>query len=585
MLLIERLKPLFPYLARYKVALGAGFFFVLLSSVLGLAGPRIFGWAIDAIRDASESHELLPYILLLLAIEAAAAIFIYYQRILLLGTSRKIDFDLRNDFFDHLLSLPFSFYNRQKTGDIMARATNDLEAVRMFIGPGLWNGVELVIMMVIALPIMFSISPRLTLYSLLPMIITPIIVMRVSPLLHNRFTAVQEQFSSLSTHVQENLNGIRVVKGFTREKSVLGRFRALNREYVDCNMDLVRIYGSFFPLLMAIAGLGLGIVIWLGGKEVIKGSITLGDMVAFTQYHALLTWPMIALGWVINLFERGTASLVRVTEILDAEPEIQDEEGVQADARILRGEIEFRNLTFAYDDGSDPVLRDLSLRIPGGATIGITGPTGSGKSTLLNMIPRLFQPERGMLFIDGTDVRDIPLETLRRSVGMVPQESFLFSESIEENISFGTGHLDREASIAAATVSQIHDEILEFPDRYEQTVGERGVTLSGGQKQRIALSRAIIRNPRILILDDAFSSVDTNTEEAILEGLRETLAERTSLIVSHRVSTLRDADLIIYIDEGTITEMGTHQELIDLGGRYAGMVEHQALIEELESLG
>jgi len=579
-----RLKPLIPYLARYKVALGAGFFFVLLSSVLGLAGPRIFGWAIDAIGDTGDRHELLPYVVLLLAVEGTAAIFIYYQRILLLGTSRKIDFDLRNDFFSHLLLMPFSFYNRQKTGDIMARATNDLEAVRMFIGPGLWNGVELVIILVIALPIMFTISPRLTLYSLLPMAITPLIVMRISPLLHNRFTAVQEQFASVSAHVQENLNGIRVLKSYTREKSVLGRFRTLNADYVDRNMDLVRVYGSFFPLLMAIAGLGLGLVVWLGGREVIKGNITLGDMVAFTQYHALLTWPMIALGWVINLFERGTASLERVNEIIDAEPEIRDEEGVLTDARITRGEIEFRNLSFSYDETGDSILSDLSLHIPGGATIGITGPTGSGKSTLLNLIPRLFQPERGMLFIDGYDVRDIPLETLRRSIGMVPQESFLFSESIEENISFGTEQLDQEASISAAITSQLHEEILEFPDGYKQTVGERGVTLSGGQKQRMALSRAIIRDPRILILDDAFSSVDTNTEEAILEGLRDTLAERTSLIVSHRVSTLRDADMIIYIENATITEMGTHQEMIDKGGRYADMVSRQALIEELESL-
>jgi len=567
------------------VALGAGFFFVLLSSILGLAGPRIFGWAIDSISSAGERHDLLPYILLLLSVECAAAIFIYYQRILLLGTSRKIDFDLRNDFFNHLLRLPFSFYNRRKTGDIMALATNDLEAVRMFIGPGLWNGVELVIMIVIALPIMFSISPRLTLFSLLPMAITPIIVMRISPLLHNRFTTVQEQFAALSSHVQENLNGIRVVKGYTREKSVLGRFRALNADYVDGNMALVRVYGGFFPLLMAVAGIGLGVVIWLGGREVIRGAITLGDMVAFTQYHALLTWPMIALGWVINLFERGTASLIRVNEIVDTEPEIRDEEGVVADARITRGEIEFRDLTFAYDDESDPVLSDLSLRIPGGATIGITGPTGSGKTTLLNMIPRLFQPDRGTLFIDGIDVRDIPLETLRRSIGMVPQESFLFSESISENISFGTDALDHEGSITAATISQIHEEVVEFPNGYDQTIGERGVTLSGGQKQRLALSRAIIRDPVILILDDAFSSVDTSTEEAILDGLRGTLAERTSLIVSHRVTTLRDTDLVIYLEEGTITEMGSHQELIDGGGRYAGMVERQALIEELESLG
>ena len=582
--MVNRIKPLIPYLARYRGVLGAGFLFVILGSILGLMGPRILGWAIDAIRGAGSRSVLLPYVLLLLSIEAAAAIFIYYQRTLLLGTSRKIDFDLRNDLFAHLLSLPFSFFNRQKTGDIMARATNDMEAVRMFVGPGLWNGVELVVMVAVALPIMFTISPLLTLYSLLPMTVLPILVLVVSPMLHGRFTAVQEQFSELSAHAQENLNGIRVVKSFTREESVLDRFRALNREYVERNMGLVRIYGSFFPLLMGIAALGLIIVVWLGGRQVIRGVITLGDMVAFTQYHALLTWPMIALGWVINLYERGTASLVRIAEILETEPEIRDEEGVRTDFGPVRGEIEFRNLTFSYDEESDPVLREFDLRIPVGATVGITGPTGSGKSTLLNLIPRLFQPERGQIFLDGVDVRDIPLQTLRRAVGMVPQESFLFSESIEESISFGIDRPEQDEVLEVALLSQIHAEILEFPDQYGETVGERGVTLSGGQKQRIALSRAVIRKPAILILDDAFSSVDTNTEEAILDRLRDIMSERTSLIVSHRVSTLQDADLIIYLEDGRIAEQGTHAELVGREGRYAKIVERQALMEELESL-
>lgn len=581
---IDRIRPLFPYLARYKGELGAGFLFITLASVLGLMGPKILGWAIDAIRVADSRSELLHYILLLLAIESAAVIFIYYQRIFILGTSRKIEFDLRNDLFTHLLKLPFSYFNRQKTGDIMARASNDMEAVRTFIGPGLWNGFELVIMIAVALPIMFSISPHLTFYSLIPMATLPIITLKVSPMLHGRFTAVQEQFSTLSAHAQENLNGIRVVKGFTRENAVLDRFREMNQEYVDRNMSLVRVYGAFFPLLMGIAALALAIVIWQGGRLVIQGAITLGDMVAFTQYHAILTWPMIAMGWVINLFERGTASLIRITEILDTEPEIRDDDGVDTDFDLVRGEIEFRNLTFAYDEESEPVLREFNLHIPAGATIGITGPTGSGKTTLLNLIPRLFQPERGQLYIDGVDVRDIPLLTLRQAIGMVPQESFLFSDSIGDNITFGADGAGHEEMLEASTLSQIHPEILDLPDQYEQKVGERGVTLSGGQKQRMALSRAIIRKPVILILDDAFSSVDTNTEEAILNGLRDTVSERTSLIVSHRVSTLRTSDFIVYIEDGKIAEQGTHSELVDRGGLYAKMVERQALIEELESL-
>ncbi len=556
----------------------------MLGSLLGLIGPRILGWAVDALRSAGDRREMGAYILLLLSVEAAAAIFIYYQRILLIGTSRKIDFDLRNDLFGHLLTLPFSFFNRQKTGDLMARATNDMEAVRMFIGPGLWNGVELIVLTSVALPIMVSISPTLTLFSFLPMAALPLITVKVGPLLHGRFTAVQEQFSTLSAHAQENLNGIRVVKSFTREAGVVERFGAMNREYVRRNMALVRIYGSFFPLLMGVAALGLMMVLWVGGRQVIRGAITLGDMVAFTQYHALLTWPMIALGWVINLFERGTASLERIAEILRTEPEIRDEPGVVTAPGPIRGAIEFRHLTFAYDPAGPPVLDDVTLRIPAGATVGLTGPTGSGKSTLLQLIPRLFQPRRGELFLDGLDVRDLPLLTLRGAVGMVPQESFLFSDTVAGNIAFGHEQTEGEAVREAARRSGIHAEISAFPEGYDELVGERGVTLSGGQKQRVALARALLRTPAILILDDAFSSVDTNTEEEILAALRDTMAARTTLIVSHRVSTLHDADLIVWLEDGRIVEQGTHSELVERGGRYAAMAERQALLDELEAL-
>jgi ATP-binding cassette subfamily B protein len=581
----NRLKPLFPYLARYRRALVAGFLFVCLGNILGLVAPRVLGFAIDVLRTAEARSEVIPYIMLLLGVALASAFFLYHQRMTLIVTSRRIEFDLRNDLFQHLLRLPFSYYNQQKTGDIMARATNDMEAVRAILGPGIMNAVNTVVVALVALPIMIWISPSLTFYSLLPLAALPFIVKWLGPRLHSRFQAVQEQFASLSSHAQENLNGIRVLKSYAQEDNAAGEFRELNREHIRRNLALVRLYGGFFPLLMGVAALGLLLVIWLGGRHVISGRITLGDLVAFTQYHAILTWPMIALGWVINIYERGTASLARIQSILGTEPEIRDEDGVGSAPDRIEGSLEFRDLTFSYDEEGDPVLRDITVEIEAGSTVGITGPTGSGKSTLLNLIPRLFQAPRGMLFVDGVDVRDIPLQALRSSIGMVPQESFLFSDSLEENIAYGLPEVIRERVLDAAVLSQIHGDIEEFPLQYEEIVGERGVTLSGGQKQRVALSRAVVRDPSILILDDAFSSVDTHTEEAILSGLRDVMAERTTLLVSHRVSTLRDADRILYIEDGRIVEEGTHEEMVAARGAYADMVNRQALIDELEAIG
>lgn len=556
---------------------------MLFSNVLALIGPRVIGWAIDAVRTAGSRSDLAPYAILLITAELAAAVFLYFQRMTLIVASRRIEYDLRNDLFRHLLRLPFSYYNRQKTGDIMARATNDMEAVRAILGPGIMNAVNTVIVAAVALPIMLTISVPLTLWSLLPLAGLPLITKWLGPLLHERFQAVQEQFSSVSSHAQENLNGIRVIKSYAQEPNVLGEFRSLNKEYIRRNISLVKIYGGFFPLLATVGSIGLLLVLWIGGREVIAGEISVGDLVAYTQYHAILTWPMIALGWVINIYERGTASLARIEEILDSEPEIRDED-VREDLQPISGTISIRGLDFAYDPSGPPVLRGLDLEVPAGATVGITGPTGSGKSTLLNLIPRLFQVPEGTLFIDGVDVREIPLQTLRDAIGMVPQESFLFSDTIQENIAYGVPEAITEDIREAAMVSQIHAEITSFPLQFEEMVGERGVTLSGGQKQRVAISRAVIRTPAILIMDDAFSSVDTHTEEAILSGLRGIMEERTTLLVSHRVSTLRDADFIVVLEDGQIVEKGSHTELLKADGHYARMAAAQALMDELESI-
>ena len=545
----------------------------------------MLGWAVDALSDADSRADLIPYVLLLLAVELIAAVFLYHQRMTLIVASRDIEFDLRNDLFAHLLRLPFSYYNRQKTGDIMARATNDMEAVRSILGPGIMNAVNTVVVALVAVPIMLTINVTLTLWALLPLVLLPGLVKWLGPLLHVRFQAAQEQFAALSAHAQENLSGIRVVKSYAQERNVLGRFRDLNRENIARNMALVRVYGGFFPLLMGVASLGLLLVLWVGGRQVIAGHISVGDLVAFTQYHAILTWPMIALGWVINIYERGTASLARIQEILDIEPEIRDEGQVRTDLAPLRGELTFRGLIFAYEPGAEPVLRDLDLEIPAGATVGITGATGSGKTTLVNLIPRLFQVPRGMVFVDGIDIRDIPLRTLREAIGLVPQESFLFSDTIADNIAYGLPEAPAGAVREAATVARIGGEIEAFPLQFEEIVGERGVTLSGGQKQRLAIARALIRDPAILILDDAFSSVDTHTEEAILEGLRDIMRTRTTLLISHRVSTMRDADFIVVLDEGRLAEQGTHAELMEAGGLYATLADRQALMDELEAIG
>ena len=579
-----------PYLLRHKKSLILGFIFTVGTSLFALLIPYILRYAIDGLKTLMNKETLLLYVLLIVSISVMGGFFRYLSTRRIMGIAFQIEYELRNKIFNHLQKLSLSYFHKMKTGDIMARATNDLRAVRMLLGPGIRNLLNTIIMGSAAITLMFLINYKLTLYSLIPLPILTIAVSIFSSRIFYRFKKVQEQFSSISTGVQENLSGIRVIKAYVREENEKRKFRKLSQDYIDKNMSLVKIWGLFFPFIMLIAGIGIVIVLWLGGQLVILDKITLGQFVQFTGYLMMFTWPMMALGWVINLVQRGSASMGRLLEILDQTPEIKDNEYTQ-DIRTFEGEIEFKNISFAYDraingtaTNGKAVLKNINLKIPKGITIGIIGPTGSGKSTLVNLIPRLLEAGEGSLTIDGINIKAIPLKVLRKNIGYVPQETFLFSESIKENIIYGLEDFDEAKLRRATSISALSGEIERFPQRYETPVGERGVTLSGGQKQRTALSRAIIREPRILILDDSFSSVDIHTEEAILKQLYKFRKGRTCILVSHRISTIQDADLIVVLKDGQIVEQGTHKELIAGGGIYTNIYRQQQLREELEKM-
>ncbi|HXB62591.1 MAG TPA: ABC transporter ATP-binding protein [Acidobacteriaceae bacterium] len=586
----RRLRPLVPYLKRYRMGLFWGGVSVLLSNGFWILFPLIIGRAVDDMQHGVTRSKILHYALLLLAIAALKGVFLFLTRWILIGVSRDIEFDLRNDIFANLERQPQSFYHTHRTGDIMARTTNDLNAVRQLLGPAIMYSANTVAFTIGALFFMLRISPWLTLCAFVPLPITSVLVQYFGSRIHHRFERIQAMFSDISAKAQENFSGARLIRAFAQEEAEIDSFERANVEYIGRSLHLVRLMGMLWPTLEFMLGLSLVLSLFVGGREVILGHIRTGDFVAFNTYMVQLTWPMIALGWVINLFQRGTASMVRIDDLLKQQPAIWDNEtdpSIAADA-TLTGEIEFRHLNFSYaEEGANraEVLHDLNLRIPAGSSLAIVGPTGSGKSTLVGLIPRLHEAAADSIYIDGRSIRDYPLSVLRRGIGFVPQETFLFSDSIRENISFGAPGATEEDILQAATAAHIADEILEFPRGFDTLVGERGITLSGGQKQRTAIARAVIRNPRILILDDALASVDTYTEEQILDELQRIMQGRTTIFISHRVSTVRNADRIAVLVAGRIAEIGTHDELLTRNGYYTSLFEKQRLEEEIAVAG
>ena len=597
----QELKPVLPFLRPYRRSYGWGFVCLVGEAAFWVAVPQIIGYAIDDLRQELTAEKLVFYAAVLVAAALCKAFFLFWTRMILIGISRDVEYDLRNALHRHLQRLSLSYFQRTRVGDIMSRSINDLGAVRMMLGPGIMYSARTVVLMTAAIAIMYRISPRLTFASFALVPVIAVVVSAYGKRIHERFEAIQERMSDLSARVQESLAGIRVIRAYVQEEADLARFRELNTEFVEKNRELIRVWGTFYPALEVLMGLVTVIVLWVGGREVARGSLSIGAFVAFNVYMGQLSWPMIALGWVVNLHQRGTASLGRLQAILSEPPEIADApEMTAARAKVIsvapraaatepasngRGQtrgvsIELRNLSFSCD--GRPVLRNLDLIIPAGSTLAIVGPTGSGKSTLASLIPRLYEAPPGTLLVDGEEVRRYPLQELRRMIGFVPQETFLFSETIRENIAFGVDQATDAQVREATAIAGLLGDIEDFPRGLETLVGERGITLSGGQKQRAAIARAVLRDPRVLILDDALSSVDTYTEEQILTRLQSVLQGRTSILISHRISTVRSADRIIVLEEGRIAERGTHAELLERGTYYPELYQKQLLEEELE---
>ena len=561
-----------------------------MTNVLLLISPKILEMVFDELQRSFEdpnftvsSGRILFFALLIFGVALFAGILRFAQRRIIQGVARQMEFHLRADFFLHLQKLSAAYYDNVRTGDLMTRATSDLNAIRMVLSSAVMYTADAIVFFGLALTIMLRIDATLTLVALLPYPILAVLIRSLGKRLHAHYESIQEAFSTLNTKVQENLSGVRVVKAYTLEESEIGHFQELNQEFVDRNHRQIRLMTFFFPLFRFLPGIGGVVLLWMGGLHVIEGTISLGEFVAFSAYLMMLVRPMITLGFIVNTFERGAASMDRIQAILDEKPEISDAKDVKWGIKDIDGEIEFRNLNFDYPDGT-PVLRDINLKIARGMTLAIVGGTGSGKSTLVNLIPRIRQAERGTIFIDGVDIQDIPLNVLRSNIGFVEQEPFLFSDYLRNNIAYGLETPDEAQIRDAAHTADLLDQIEEFPDGLETFLGERGITISGGQRQRSALARAIIIRPKILILDDAFANVDTQTEDTILSRLDEIMKNRTTILISHRISTVKNADHIIVLNDGNITETGTHEQLIEQNGIYANIYETQLLQEELEEL-
>lgn len=584
---MRHLRRLFPYFRQHRAQLVGGLALVVLASGITSVIPWLLERAIDAMRAGAPTPHVLRLAAAIVGASLLGGVMRYGMRELLNGLSRWVEYDLRNDLFAHLETLDATYYARVRTGDVMARLTNDLAAVRQAAGPAIMYLTNTVFGGIFALAFMARIDLRLTLLALVPMILLPIIAVRMGKLIHVRFEAVQEHFSALTTHAQENLSGVRIVRAYRQEAPEIERFGALNEEYLTRNMALVRLWGMLHPIFALLAGAGAVVVLGFGGALALRGTISVGAFVAFGMYLAMLTWPLIALGWVINLFQRGDASMGRLAEILDARPALV----TAAPARHLPPteagrSIEFRDVGFHFPaaPGDEPrwVLRGVSFTIPSGALAGIVGATGSGKSALVDLIGRIYDPQEGEILVDGVPIQRVPLDELRREIGFVPQESLLFSDTIASNLAYGLlPDADPESWREAAAIAQLDEAAATFPAGYDTMLGERGINLSGGQKQRAALARALARRPAIVLLDDALSAVDTHTEAEILRGLETALAGRTAVIASHRASALRDADLIVVLDDGRIVERGTHAELLAAEGRYWSLVRRQQLVEEV----